>query len=457
MLIIAGTHSGCGKSTVTLGLLAALKKMGHAVQPFKAGPDFIDTGLHSMIAGRPSRNLDVWMCGNDYVRECAKKHSSGADIAITEGVMGLFDGGERSTAALAGALNAPVVLVIDASGMAESAGAVIKGFCDFNNDVQIKGVIFNRVSSPGHFERLKSSCRADVEVLGYLSKNAEYSIASRHLGLTVAEERPLNGDALQTLAETVLTHIDMKRVAELAANKSGTQAEKNTSSLDKNKNKNKKFKIAAARDNAFCFYYEDNLDMLGDRGAEIVPFSPVSDTGLPEGTDAVYLGGGYPEIYARKLSENREMTGAIKRWAEAGGPVFAECGGFMYLGEGIRDGGEFFPLCGVFPIVTGIIKGRPSLGYRETVFSEDCMLGVKGERLRGHEFHYSQVLESREKPGVGFNVMGEDAQEARITSALYKSTLAGYTHFHFGSNPRAAENMARSILSFKKMGKEQVF
>ncbi len=477
MLILAGTHSGCGKSTVTIGLLAALKRLGHDVQPFKAGPDFIDAGLHGMIASRPSRNLDIWMCGIDYVRQCAKAHA-GADLAITEGVMGLFDGGERSTAALAGVLGANVVLVIDAGGMADSAGAIIKGFCEFNNGAgRIKGVIFNRVSSPSHFEKLRASCPAvdvsghTVEILGYLPRSAEYSIPSRHLGLTLAEERPLGDGALNILAETVTRCIDLKKVCQLAETGSragrtgGPQASRHGSqNSDFIEEKiDTSVKVAVARDNAFCFYYEDNLDMLRLAGAEIVPFSPVSDQFLPEGIDAVYLGGGYPEVYARALSGNKGMTGAIKKWADAGRPVFAECGGFMYLGEGIRHEGEFFPLCGVFPVTTGIlketggIKGGPSLGYREAVFSEDCMLGAKGERLRGHEFHYSQVLQSREKPGVRFNIMGED--KIKITSAACKATLAGYTHFHFGSNPHVAGNLVEFVRRSKKKktGKEQVF
>ncbi len=464
MLIIAGTHSGCGKSTVALGLLAALRSMGHEVQPFKAGPDFIDAGLHAMVAGRPSRNLDIWMCGANYVRECARRHCEGAHLAVVEGVMGFFDGGERSTAALAQALGARanVVLVIDASGMGESAGAIVRGF---NSEGRIRGVIFNRVASPAHYERLRSACKA-VEVLGYLPKNADYSISSRHLGLTVAEERPLSGSALHALADAVIRHIDINKVRGLAApdvNGMGSSAKDNESRTE---SPGQSVNIAVARDRAFCFYYEDNLDMLRDAGAQLIPFSPISDGGLPEGADAVYLGGGYPELYAGELSGNKPMTSAIRDWAEAGGPVFAECGGFMYLGEGIRQDGDFFPLCGVLPVTTGIVKGRPSLGYREAVLSEDCMLGAKNERLRGHEFHYSQVLDVRDpgKPGLRFNVMGEavmgegkkenkDEMKIKISSAAYKSTLAGYTHFHFGSNPEAAENMVRSIrISKKKKG-----
>ncbi len=460
MLTIAGTHSGCGKSTVTLGVLAALKMLGLGVQPFKAGPDFIDAGLHGMVAGRPSRNLDIWMCGADYIRECARRHCAGADAAVIEGVMGFFDGGERSTAALAGALGTNVVLVIDATGMGESAGAIIRGF---NGEGGIRGVIFNRVASEGHYEKLKSACHG-MELLGYLPRSADYSIPSRHLGLAVAEERPISESSIRLLAETVIRHINMNRVRELAETAQAGKTLVPASHIPDGE----PVKIAVARDRAFCFYYEDNLDMLRDAGAEIIPFSPISDGGLPAGTDAVYIGGGYPEVHVRELCGNKEMTEAIRNWAEAGGPVFAECGGFMYLGTGIREGGDFFPLCGVLPVTTGIVKekggiakDRPALGYREASFSEDCMLGARNDRLRGHEFHYSRVLEVKDggRPGVRFNVMGEPGDgetgekarmEIKISSALYKSTLAGYTHFHFGSNPRAAENMVRSVRRSKR-------
>ncbi len=461
MLIIAGTHSGCGKSTVTLGLLAALRSLGHVVQPFKAGPDFIDAGLHAMVAGRPSRNLDLWMCGADYVRECARRHCVGAHMAVVEGVMGFFDGGERSTAALAAALGARanVVLVIDASGMGESAGAIVRGFY---GEGGIRGVIFNRVASRAHYEKLRSAC-GGVEVLGYLPRSIDYSISSRHLGLTVAEERPVSDSALLALTDAVTRHIDVDRVRTLAETDGNGVGGYSKDNASRTESPEQPVNIAVARDRAFCFYYEDNLDMLKEAGARIIPFSPISDGGLPEDADAVYLGGGYPELYAGELSENKPMTSAIRDWAEAGGPVFAECGGFMYLGEGILHEGNFFPLCGVLPVTTGIVKGRPSLGYREAVLSGDCMLGAKNERLRGHEFHYSRVLEvaDRSKPDVRFNVMGEDGPKAgtenkdeteikKISSAAYKRTLAGYVHFHFGSSPGAAENMVRSIRDSKK-------
>lgn len=455
MLVIGGTHSGCGKSTVTLGLLSALMKLGHAVQPFKCGPDFIDAGLHAMVAGRPSRNLDTWMCGDQYVLDSVKRHTAGAGLAVIEGVMGLFDGGQRSTAGLARLLRANMVLVIDAYGMAESAGAIAGGFCAYDGCAVIKGVIFNRVSSRGHYERLKSSLRG-IECLGYLPRRGAYSIPSRHLGLTVAEEDPISETGLNKLTDAVIENIDMGKIAELArvdnppvpALPAGTV---NPPVCRPAAAAGAEVRIAVARDKAFCFYYEDNLDMLQEAGARMLPFSPLSDESLPEGTDAVYLGGGYPEIYAEALSGNKKMLEAVKNWATAGGPVFAECGGFMYLGRGIRQGESFYPLCGVFPINTALME-KPVLGYREAALSSGCILGEKGNKLRGHEFHYSRVekVESEEKPEVRFNVMGEAPGTETISSALCKNTLGGYTHFHFGSDPQTAVRMVEYIRKRQK-------
>ncbi len=461
MLVIGGTHSGCGKSTVTLGLLAALKRSGHAVQPFKSGPDFIDAGLHGMLAGRLSRNLDIWMCGEDYVLDCARRHTAGAGLGVVEGVMGLFDGADRSTAALARLLGANIVLVVDACGMAESAGAVVGGFCNYDEcGGAIKGVIFNRVSSRGHYERLKDSLRG-VEAIGWLPRDAAYSIPSRHLGLAVAEEAPLGEGALKKLVDAVIEGIDLEKIAGLArvAGPAGAKTlhpaacERTLHQARPSRSGEAEVRVALARDKAFCFYYEDNLDMLRAAGARLIPFSPLSDRHLPEGLDAIYLGGGYPEVYAGELAGNKTMLGAIRDWAMAGGPVFAECGGFMYLGRGIWHDGRFHPLCDVFPIETALSE-RPVLGYREATLSFDCILGREGEKLRGHEFHYSRVVESGRQPDVRFNVMGEETISGNISSASFGAALGGYTHLHLGSNPQTAGRMVEFIRRRQKKAVE---
>ncbi|MCK4911208.1 MAG: cobyrinate a,c-diamide synthase [Thermodesulfovibrionales bacterium] len=443
-IVIAGTHSGCGKTTITLGLLAALIKKEYKVQPFKAGPDFIDPGLHALATGRVSRNLDLWMCGEDYVREILSGHSSNADASMIEGVMGYFDGGERSTAALAKVTGAKVVLVVDAYGMAESVAAIVEGFKNFSSGdgAPVDAVIFNRVGSMRHFMRLKDAVsHIDMEVLGHLPREAEFHIPERHLGLMVAEESPLSERALGSLASTVSEHMDMARVAELASvggheplfNKKDTVPFKKNDTVTIEK---RDIKIAVARDRAFTFYYEDNLDVLKRAGAEIVEFSPLDDDELPEGVDGVYLGGGYPEMFSHELNANSSMRKSVCDWAERGGPLYAECGGLMYLGRNILIDGDKREMCGALPIETELMRKRSALGYREVTTSQGLILGPLGTSIRGHEFHYSRIASHQDTDDVSYNVLGEDTDT--VTSVSYKNTLASYTHLHWGGRPDVA-------------------
>ena len=481
-IVIAGTHSGCGKTTVTLGILAALKKKGLEVQPFKAGPDFIDAGLHKTVIGRPSRNLDQWMCGKEYVVECFTRHSVNVDIAVIEGVMGMYDG-DFSTASLATLLQVPVILVVDAYGMAESAGAVVGGFAEFgirnsecgikNKKLKLAGVIFNRVASESHYKRLKDSV-CDVPVLGYLPREVEFEIPHRHLGLTTAEENPLTAESIDRLADTILKHIDMEGLIKSAEcrvvyppfqgegqggdgfpdkavgvnasthphpPKEAPPLTGQADPLPEGEGEGK-IRIAVAYDKAFSFYYEDNLDLLRDAGAEIVRFSPLADQAIPD-ADAVYIGGGYPEIHAEALSRNSSMLRSINAWAHAGKPMYAECGGLMYLSKGIRDfDNKLFGMVGVFPFETRMMK-KPRLGYRELVLNEDCILGCKGEKYRGHEFHYSEIIDS---PAGNAYAMTDSRNGILNNEGFYKkNTLASYVHIHFGSNERRAERFVDGI------------
>ncbi len=431
-LVIAGTNSGCGKSTVTLGVLSAFVRLGHKVSAFKVGPDFIDTGIHGLVTGRPSRNLDIWMCGANYVRDCILKHSAGRDAVVIEGVMGLYDGGQRSTSALASAIGASVVLVVNAYGMAESAGAVLRGFNEYGR--KIDGVIFNHVGSERHYERLKA-VSGDIEPLGYISRDAAFKMPERHLGLLAAEESPIDKDSLERLADSALSHINMGRLLEMSKHQ--------VSDVESVSLPDPDIRVAIARDKAFCFYYEDNLDMLREAGAELVPFSPLSDIALPGGASAIYIGGGYPEVYARALSENSAMTSAVREWAEQGRPTYAECGGLIYLSEGITVDDAYYPMAGVFPFRSAMKEKTASLGYREICADEDCLLGKRGQTMRGHEFHYSEVVDVPEKKGMRLNVFSE--KEDRVVSAIYKSTLASYVHVHFGSRPGSARHFINHI------------
>ncbi len=460
-IVIAGTHSGCGKTTVTLGILAALIKKGLKVQAFKVGPDFIDTGLHRFITARSSRNLDLWMCGENYVTGCYTRHSYDAEISIVEGVMGMYDG-DFSTALLAKHLDLPIMLVIDAYGMAESAGAIVKGFKDWwNGSITITGIIFNRVASENHYRRLKRSV-LDTLVLGYLPRDLHFEIPQRHLGLKVAEEKPISEKNIERLTDTVLQYIDIDRllspekskVKKLRSCEDRTISTYQPCDLSNSQLHSSSPTIAIAYDRAFCFYYEDNLDQLKAAGAKIVKFSPLYDSVLPDGINALYIGGGYPELYAKELSANVSILQSINHWAEEGNPIYAECGGLMYLSLGLYDfNGSFYKMAGVFPFETQIFtkgdKGglRPCLGYREISLKEDCILGRKGDRMKGHEFHYSVIKDGAESFGLceTYSVKDNKGEKMKNEGYRFKNTLASYIHIHFGSNRDIPKNVNHFI------------
>lgn len=434
--IIAGTRSGCGKTTVSLGIMAALVRRGLVVQPYKCGPDFIDPTLHREICGRMSRNLDLRMCGPEWTRECFHRNLAGADAAVVEGVMGMFDGGAGSAAALAKHLSIPVLLVVEVNSQAESAAAVIKGFTELDPEVKIAGVVLNRIASETHLRLVREAvgkhCRA--EILGAIPANAGLAMPSRHLGLHLGPEQRLDQEWQEKAAALIEENIDIDR---LLANNGGQifnlDKKKTVKIKDLTPKHGKRKKIAVARDRAFCFYYQDNLDLLAANGAELCFFSPLRDRDLPPGCEALYLGGGYPELYAAELAANRAMRGAVRRFCEHGGLCLAECGGFMYLCESITTlDGKTHEMAGVFPAGARMKRRLAALGYREARLTRDCFLGRAGERLRGHEFHYSETGPMPDTVDRVFD-LGQRREGYRV-----KNTLAGYVHLHFGSNPGAA-------------------
>ncbi len=442
--IISGTSSGSGKTTVTLGLMAALRARGLRVQPFKCGPDFIDPGLHQLVTGSTSRNLDLWMCGEEFTRTTFQENSRGADIAIIEGVMGMFDGGLSSSGMLAKTLGLPGILVLDVRSMAESAAAIVKGFETYLPDAAPRGVILNRIASDRHLQLVSNAIRehCDVEILGHLPRTLEFSIPSRHLGLITGDEAPLSPGALQLLTDTVARHIDLDKVLSLCTSMPETALKTSPTS------KNRRCRIGVARDKAFCFYYEDNFDLLRKTGAELVFFSPVADTRLPENLNALYLGGGYPELYAQQLSGNTAMRTAIGEWIEADGPVYAECGGFMYLTEGIIDqGGNFHPMVGAFPVRARMQEKRASLGYREVRTTGRSCFGPAGTVLRGHEFHYSHI-ETMPADIARIYEVNNGTREGYA----YRKILGGYMHLHFGFSPQVTED----FINFCREGKTNI-
>lgn len=443
-ILIAGTHSGSGKTTITLGIMAALKKQGHTVVPFKCGPDFIDPSLHKLVTGSVSRNLDLWMAGEDFSRDCFLNHTGDDDIAVIEGVMGMFDGGISSSATLGKTLEVPIILVLDVRSAAESGAAVLKGFETLDPSIRPKGVILNMVGSSRHFglvaEAIETHCQA--EILGYLPRTLEFTMPSRHLGLHMGEESPITERSIEKLGDAITKHINLDRFVEIA----GLTKQPVREMREKKVPEKTRMRLGVARDKAFCFYYEDNFDLFREVGAEICFFSPLEDEHLPENLDGIYLGGGYPELYGQKLSANFSLLEEIKNWAEDGNPMYTECGGFMYLSQGITDFEDnFHNLAAVFPAKTVMQKSRASLGYRQITTTVESFFGPEGTVLRGHEFHYSHVEEMDDSIERVYRLGDKGLEGYR-----YKNTLGGYMHLHFGFNPDAVRNFVEFCTSFQK-------
>jgi len=403
-LIVAGTHSGVGKTTVATALMAALTRRGLRVQGFKIGPDFIDPGFHAVATGRPGRNLDGWMLSRGVNQDLFTRHTADADAAVIEGVMGLFDG-QVSTAEMARWLDTPVVLVVDASAMAASAAAVVKGFEKFEPGLEFAGVLFNRVAGEGHFRYLRQAVEAHcaMPVLGWLPPEPAIELPERHLGLHLAAE-VLTEQRLCALAGWFERGIDLEGFfPQRSAAIAGPESAPATAGP----------RIAVARDRAFCFYYQDNLDLLRSLGAQLVEFSPIADAHLPAGAQGLYLGGGYPELHAAALSANRSLREEIAAFSRAGRPVIAECGGFMYLTEAIVGlDGTAFPMVGLYATRARMQEKLAAIGYAE-------IEPRPGQRVRGHEFRYSTV-DPPVEPWQG-------------------RTMASYVHLHWLSCPAFAE------------------
>jgi cobyrinic acid a,c-diamide synthase len=446
-LIIAGTSSGVGKMTVTLAILAALRQRGRRVQPFKAGPDFIDPGHHTAATGRPSRNLDGWMLGADLNRAIFTKAAVDADISIIEGMMGLFDGSSPvneigSTAEIAKQLDAPVLLVIDGSAMARSAAAMVSGYAQFDPALRVAGVLFNRVSSEGHYQLLKEAVElhTNVAVVGYLRPDQAVTITDRHLGLVTAMEQG-TGELYDRLAKAAAETIDLDLVEALAQSAGNLEASSVSPSVMRRAEK--PVRVGVAYDPAFCFYYQDNLELFEAAGAEVVKFSPLNDQVLPDVT-MLYLGGGYPELYGEKLTGNVAMREAIRAFAERGGTIYAECGGMMYLTQAIRDfKGQSHDMVGLFPAEAVMKKSGLTLGYRTVELSQTCILGVSGVIARGHEFHYSTLVP---RGPLDFACSLSDARgDSKGRDGLVLgNVLALYTHLHFASQPTLAAALVDS-------------
>ncbi len=446
-IVIAGTSSGVGKTTISISIMAALSKRGIKVQPFKVGPDYIDTGFHNAASGRISRNLDSHLIDENSLLEIFDNACIGADIAVIEGVMGLFDGslsGGGSTAEIAGLLKAPIILTIDAGGIAQSVAAVAKGY-DMHIEKQgIAGVILNKAGSERHIEILSSSLtKAGIKIFGAIKRDDDIKIGQRHLGLTQAHESAGVKEKVELLATLAAEKIDLKEIESVAKTAEGLSYEKGLFSGSDSK----KSVLGIAKDKAFSFYYQDNFDILRDLGAELIEFSPVSDKSLPTGIDGIYLGGGYPELYSEELSLNRGMTEEIRSRAAGGMPIYAECGGLVYLSKEIVDeDGTAWPLCGVHPASARMNKKLQSLGYRSATAIEDNVLTSRGSEVKGHEFHYSSVIAPKSDQERAYRLDKDGGCEGFISN----NTLASYIHLHFATDTRWAKNLIKRCVDYKE-------
>lgn len=433
--LLAAAHSGAGKTTVVLGLLRALRRRGYRVQPFKCGPDFIDPIHHRAASGRDSVNLDRYMMSDAHIRDLYDRYGADADVSITEGVMGLFDGSvksEGSSADLAKMLGLPVILVLNAKAMAYSAAAILYGLKHFDPAVRIAGVLFNFVETAAHYRLLQEAC-ADVGIpaLGYLPANAGLRIPSRHLGLDTG-----NADAAITAAaDHIEQQIDLEgllRVTARAGNAGGVregaaaayERVAGTSVAGGRKT------ILVARDAAFHFLYPENIRRLEQWGS-VQYFSPLVATQLPAETDLLYLPGGYPELYLAELAGNRSLLEDLQRYAAGGGKILAECGGMMYLGRSISDeAGKSYQMAGILAIDTGMERKKLSLGYRTVTLPQGSM--------KGHEFHYSQYISQEERDaGKAYNARGEQVEAPLFYTS---NLLASYMHLYWGEEMGFLEN-----------------
>lgn len=438
-IVVAGTHSGVGKTIVATGLMAALAAKNCDVAPFKVGPDFIDPSYHALATGRPGRNLDSFLSGEELVPRLFAHGASGADVAVIEGVMGLFDGkgggGDfASTAQVAKILNAPVVLVVDAGAMARSAAAVVHGYRSFDPEVDVVGVILNRVGSDRHERMLREAIEPlGVPVLGALRRSEELSSPDRHLGLVPAAERSVEArQTIEKMGRAVSHFCELDALMNLARSAGPLRAEPWSPELGERL----PARVAVAAGRAFSFVYRENLELLEGAGAEVVHFDPLRDESLPGGMDVLYLGGGFPEAYAGELSANVPLRREVAAFARSGSPVIAECGGMLYLSRGL-DG---YPMCDVLD-AEAEMTDRLTLGYREAGAVSDSPLCAQGEMLRGHEFHYSSI-----EPSVGRH---DESAAWRFDDGRSEGFVAGglhasYLHTHWAAYSGIARRLVKS-------------
>lgn len=461
-LVVAGAHSGAGKTTFSLAIMAALARRGFAVHPYKVGPDYIDPSFHRAAAGRFSRNLDAWLLPAETLARLFRPEpeAQGEPIAIIEGVMGLFDGQGAdslgSTAHVAALLKTPVILLINGEGISLSAAALVSGYAKFRphprlNDLRLAGALINRLSGPSHYALLRRCVEESTAVpcLGWMPKNAFPSLPGRHLGLIPAQETDRLAEYLAVLAEAAEQYLDIDGLLDLARSAPplpdplpAGQPRSFPSS-----DPGGRPRIGLARDEAFSFYYQDNLELLEELGADLVPFSPLRDTRLPADLDGLYLGGGFPEVFAGELEANRDLRAEIATVLEAGLPAYAECGGMLYLctslaipAENHNAPARQFSMVGFFPEQAEMTGRLQPFGYVTLTLRQDCPLGPAGTRLPAHEFHYARLIGPETPVESAFLVFTAAKTDGRAWDGglLRRNTLGMFPHLHFHACPEAA-------------------
>ncbi len=440
-IVIAGVRSGVGKTTIASGVMGALARRGWRVQPFKAGPDYIDPSYHAIACGVPSRNLDTWLLPRPVAAELFHRAAGAADIAVIEGVMGVFDGHssldeDGSTAELAKLLDAPVILIADAAKVARSVAAEILGYQQFDPSLRIAGVILNGVGSERHLEFCQPQIEATtgLPVVGWLPRRDDLIQPERHLGLIPTVEGTVVNQWYSALYAQIEQTVDLDAVIRIAA--SAGRPPDAPPQVFPDTPQPKRAAIAVAQDRAFSFYYQDSLDLLDAWGAEIAPFSPLDDPALPDAVGGVYLGGGFPELFAGELSRNDGMLRSIRSAIQRGLPVYGECGGLMYLGRSLSDlDGRQFPMIGAIPVTSSMEARRLHLGYREVAACGDGPLLCAGEQVRGHEFHWSALQEPPGEESAAYRVVNQNNRPEGFRKG---SVWASYVHVHLGSRPGLA-------------------
>ncbi len=461
-IVISAIRGGSGKTIISTGIIAAFKAAGKQISPFKKGPDYIDAGWLALAAGRPCYNLDTFLTPVDRVLTSFCSHSLHTDVSVIEGNRGLYDGidleGTTSTAELAKLLRAPVILCIDCTKSTRTIAAVVLGCIHFDSNVDIKGVILNRVAGARHENILKRSIEhhTGVPVLGSVPKLNRQSFPERHMGLIPTHEHKWAADSIAAAAEMAVKYIDLDKLAQTAFDSPDLTPAGSAEEIWENKGADPaedckiKPRIGIMRDSAFQFYYQENIDALISVGAELVYTSPLSDKTIPD-VDALYIGGGFPETHAKELSENAFYKEELKALAAKGLPIYAECGGLMYLGKELFLDGVTYDMAGLLPITFGFSKKPQAHGYTIVIVEENNPYYKAGTEIRGHEFHYSSVLKwNGEDKDLAFRLKRGSGLINNRDGIVFRNVLATYTHIHALGTPAWAEAMIRNAVKYRE-------